>query len=594
MQTAETVLSVIHERGRQGLPLVRIYRQLFNQELYLYAYGRIYRNEGAMTPGTTPETVDSMSLAKIDTIIAQVRHERYRWTPVRRSYVEKKNSKQKRPLGLPTWSDKLLQEVIRLILEAYYEPQFSQYSHGFRPRRGCHTALREIYDHWTGTAWFIEGDIHACFDSLNHDVLLSKMGESIHDNRFLRLISNLLKAGYLENWKYNATLSGCPQGSIVGPILSNIYLNSLDKYVEEILLPKHNRGKRRRYNPVYNNLSSNARYHARKGHKEKAKALRKQLQTVPSIDPNDTNYRRLRYIRYADDWLLGFCGPRNEAEEIKLELKQFLQESLKLELSESKTLITNARKEAARFLGYEVITIQENYLRDKNGRRSTNGTIGLKVPVDIITAKCRSYMRKGKAIHLKIRTHDTDFSIIEQYQQEYRGIIEYYRLAYNLHRFSRLRHTMEQSLTKTLAHKLQISVPKVYKRYQTMIQTPDGPRKGLQVSIEREGKQPLVATWGGISLKRNMETVLEDNPPLVWNKATEIVQRLLADRCELCGTTGQCEVHHIRKLKDLKQKGRSEKPQWVQIMAARRRKTLVVCRKCHKNIHARRLTNNTS
>jgi len=589
MQTAETILNVIHERGRRGLPLERIYRQLFNRELYLLAYGRIYSNKGAMTPGATAETVDGMSQAKIETIIEQLRYERFRWTPVRRSYVEKKNSTKKRPLGVPTWSNKLLQEVIRLILEAYYEPQFSQYSHGFRPKRGCHTALREIYDTWTGTAWFIEGDIRACFDSLDHDILLSIISKDIHDNRFIQLVSNLLKAGYLEDWKYNVTLSGCPQGSIVSPVLSNIYLHRLDKYVKEVLLPKYNRGKRRKYNPVYNNLISNHRYHVKQGHKEKAAKLRKQLHAMPSVDSNDPDYRRLRYIRYADDWLLGFCGPRNEAEEIKQELGQYLRETLKLELSEAKTLITHARTETARFLGYEIETIQEDQLRNKKGHRTINGKIGLKVPRDVIKDKMKRYMRNGKAIHLAIRLHHTDFSIVEKYQQEYRGLVEYYRFAYNLHQFNHLRYIMEQSLTKTLAHKLKISVPKVYKRYKAVLETPNGSRKGLKVVIEREGKKPLIATWGGISLKWRVDGVLDDNPPIVWNQRTEIVERLLADRCELCGATGNCEVHHIRALKDLKRKGRSEKPLWVQIMAARQRKTLVVCKSCHYDIHAGRI-----
>src|SRR5215467_6712896 len=207
MQNAAIYLGLIRERGRRGLPLERVYRQLFNRELYLLAYGKLYRNAGAMTPGTTPETVDGMSLAKIDAIIEAVRSERYRWTPVRRLYIEKKRSKKKRPLGLPSWSDKLLQEVIRLILDAYFEPRFSDRSHGFRAGRGCHTALREVYDTWAGTTWFLEGDSSACFDSLDHEILLSALADHIHDARLLRLVRRLLDAGYLEEWKWHATLS---------------------------------------------------------------------------------------------------------------------------------------------------------------------------------------------------------------------------------------------------------------------------------------------------------------------------------------------------------------------------------------------------
>ncbi len=184
MREAETILNIIRERGRRGLPLERVYRLLFNPKLYLKAYGKIYRNDGAMTPGSTGEIVDGMSLAKIEAIIAALRHERYRWKPARRVYIEKPRSKKKRPLGLPTWSDKLLQETIRLILEAYYEPRFSGRSHGFRPGRGCHTALTEVQRTWKGTAWFIEGDISDCFGSLDHEVLLSILSEKIHDGRF--------------------------------------------------------------------------------------------------------------------------------------------------------------------------------------------------------------------------------------------------------------------------------------------------------------------------------------------------------------------------------------------------------------------------
>ena len=213
MQSAEAVLGVLRERGRKGLPCNELYRQLFNPQLYLLAYGRIYSNHGAMTPGPTQETADGMTIEKIERIIDAMRHERYRFSPARRIYIPKKSGKL-RPLGLPSWSDKLVGEVVRLLLEAYYEPQFSGHSHGFRPGRGCHTALREVADAWTGTTWFIEGDIPDCFGSLDHSVLESILSEKIHDDRFLRLVRNMLSAGYLEDWRWNATLSGAPQGSL--------------------------------------------------------------------------------------------------------------------------------------------------------------------------------------------------------------------------------------------------------------------------------------------------------------------------------------------------------------------------------------------
>jgi group II intron reverse transcriptase/maturase len=250
MQNAETVLGVLRERGRRGLPLDELYRQLFNPQLYLLAYGRIYSNKGAMTPGPDAETADGMTMAKIERIIDAVRHERYRFRPVRRHYIPKKDGKQ-RPLGLPSWSDKLLGEVVRLLFEAYYEPQFSDHSHGYRPGQGCHTALREVAVTWTGTTWFIEGDISRCFDRLDHQVMLETLGEKIHDARLLRLVSQMLRAGYLEDWVWNATLSGAPQGGVLSPCLSNIYLDRLDRFVETALTPGYTRGVRRNSNPEY-------------------------------------------------------------------------------------------------------------------------------------------------------------------------------------------------------------------------------------------------------------------------------------------------------------------------------------------------------
>src|SRR5262245_39699328 len=255
MQSAETVLGVLRERGGRGLPCEQLYRQMFNPQLYLLAYGRIYANAGAMTPGASRETVDGMSLGKIGRIIDAMRHERYRFSPARRVLIPKKNGKM-RPLGLPTWSDKLVGEVVRLLLEVYYEPTFSDRSHGFRPRRGCHTALREVDHTWTGTSWFIEGDIADCFGSLDHEVLLSFLDEKIQDQRFLRLLRNMLKAGYLEDWRWGATLSGAPQGGAASPILSNIYLHKLDEFVETVLIPEYTRGKRRARNPAYLDLQT--------------------------------------------------------------------------------------------------------------------------------------------------------------------------------------------------------------------------------------------------------------------------------------------------------------------------------------------------
>ena len=589
MQRAVALMEVIHERGKKGLPLERLYRHLFNSELYLRAYGKIYRNDGSMTPGVNGETVDGMSLKKIQAIIDALRNERYRWAPARRVYIDKKGVPGKRrPLGLPSWSDKLLQEVIRSLLEAYYEPQFSDHSHGFRPGKGCHTALAEVSDSWRGTTWFVEGDISQCFDRLDHAVLRAILAEDIHDNRFLRLIDGLLQAGYLEEWRYHETLSGAPQGGVLSPLLSNIYLNRLDRYVETELLPVYNRGARRKPYLPYMRMHKAVWKLEKKGKREGTRQMRRQLQQLPSRDPQDPEFRRLHYVRYADDWLLGFTGTRREAEDIKGKIAEFLGDHLKLGLSERKTLITHARTEAARFLGYEIVVHSNDAKHDRNGHRSINGQIGLKVPMDVVRAKRQPYLRRGKPAAVLARAHDSDFRIVTRYQAEFRGIAEYYQLAYNRHRLGLLRYVMERSMTKTLGHKNKISVNKVWNRYRATWQTPAGPRRGLQVTVERgDGKRPLVARWGGISLaRRTTKVVLKDALPEIWRRRqAELIDRLMSGRCELCQSPTDVEVHHVRRLQDLHPGNRAAQPDWALRMAARHRKTLVVCRNCHDGIH---------
>jgi len=541
-----------------------------------------------MTKGVTTETVDGMSEEKIAGIIALLREEKYRWTPVRRVYIEKQNSTKQRPLGIPTWSDKLLQEVIRLILEAYFEPQFADHSHGFRPARGCGTVIREIYYAWRGTTWFIEGDIKGCFDTIDHTVLLSTIAEHVHDNRFLRLIGGLLKAGYLEDWRYSKTLSGTPQGGVLSPLLANIYLDRLDHYITDTLIPRYTSGARRKHNPIYRRLSGQARRLERAGRHEEAKAIRKETNVMPSLVTNDPDYRRLRYVRYADDFLLGFVGTHEEAEGIKADIQAYLRETLKLTLSEEKTLITHGRTGKARFLGYEV-SIADKDDKKTAGQRSINGTVILTVPQEVIRQKCSRYMQDNRPTSRKELLINDAFSITAQFQAEYRGLVNYYRMAHNLARLGILKWTMEQALTKTLAEKFRTSVPDVYRRYHARLRRDNGkPCKGLQVVIERPGRKPLVATWGGITLARAMVNHLPDTPHQVWGGRTELVKRLQAEACELCGSSAGINVHHIRKLADLRKHGQTP-PRWVETMAARRRKTMILCRTCHTDLHAGRL-----
>jgi group II intron reverse transcriptase/maturase len=585
MQSAETVLDVYRERGRRGLPVERVYRQLYNPQLFLIAYANLYGNAGAMTPGTTEETVDAMSMTKIENTIAQLRKERYRWKPVRRANVPKKNG-QIRPLGIPTWSDKLVQEVIRLLLEAYYEPQFSDHSHGFRPRRGCHTALLEATRNGKGTKWFIEGDIEGCFDNIDHEVLLSILREKIHDNRFLRLIENLLKAGYCEWWRYWPSYSGTPQGGVISPLLANIYLDQLDQFAEQTLLPAYKRGEQRRRNPEWNKATCRVYRYRKQGQYEEARKWDKIRHSIPSCDTNDPGFRRLHYVRYADDFLLCFAGPKREAEGIKNQLKHFLSETLKLELSEEKTLITHATTRRARFLGYEIYSQHCDTWRDRRKVRTVNGVLALRIPRDVIDTACARYMKRGKPTHRPEMAGDSDYDIVRQFQWHYAGLVNYYLLAHNIGAMSKLRWIMESSLLRTLANKHKTSVGKLWRKHKDKVQTPYGPRRCVTATHPRPGKEPLVARFGGIPLRRQKDAVLRDRVPIRRPRRTELIKRLLADQCEVCGSTEQVEVHHVRKLADIKKKGRRELPDWAKIMIVRRRKTLVVCHACHTAIHA--------
>lgn len=592
MQNAESLRDIYRKRGERGLPLERVYRQLFNPELYLRAYGKIYRNAGAMTKGSTDDTVDGMSLSKIRRIIDLLRREKYRWSPARRLEIPKPKGGT-RPLGLPTWSDKLLQEVLRSLLEAYYEPRFSNHSHGFRPCRAPVTALGEIERTWQGTVWFIEGDISKCFDSFDHDVLLSILRRDIKDERLIRLIEHLLKAGYFADWRFNDTLSGTPQGGIISPLLSNIYLNEMDGFVENTLIPEYTRGARRRYNKEYAAVTERIQRAKKRGDWAKVVEMRRYRRTLPSKDPFEAAYRRLRYVRYADDFLLSFAGPKIEAEAIRDKLSAFLEQHLKLNLSSSKTLITHAVDEKAHFLGYDITITRCHHLLAANGKRGTNGHICFLMPGGVAKAVDRDHRRNGKIAKKSALLQDTDYTILQRFQSVYRGIYNYFRLATDVSRqMSRVRRVLEESLVKTLAGKYRSTVRRMYKRYRSI--SPDG-LKQLQVVVAREGKRPLVATFGGFHVNRVRvgDTALPDiSLRQAWykfaNRRVELVTRLLTDQCELCGATGSVEVHHIHKLSDIDRPGRRPRTNAEISMAARRRKTLVVCVSCHHEIHAGR------
>jgi group II intron reverse transcriptase/maturase len=604
MQKAEIVLSMLGQRAKEDSTFVfdRLYRNLFNPDFYLLAYNNIYDKEGNLTEGTDQVTIDGFNMRLVEKLIEEMKTETYRPKAVRRVSIPKKNGKL-RALVAPSFRDKLVQEVVRLILQAIYEPVFLDSSHGFRPGRSCHTALVQIKTTCRGTNWAIEGDIKGFFEHISFDKLLEILARKIQDGRFLNLIRLFLNAGYMENGRIFHPLTGTPQGGIVSPILANIYLHELDVFMERLCQKYSTDAKERQHYEPYRRLNME-RFHARKrGDYQRAEELIQQMRTLPSRDPCDPHYIRIKYTRYADDFLVMIIGSKSLSVQIRDEISDFLSTELQLQLSAEKTLITNLGERPARFLGYEIAKTRENTALTENTlgvkKRAANETIQLLVPGEVINEKLKPFVKKGKAVHHNARINDPILDILMQYNAEIRGLYNYYCLATDVStKINKFRYYHYTSLEKTIARKEKCSVAQVIEKYGVEVKRKQGTgtRKLLGVTYEtKAGKKTL--TYFNESLKKKDQPDTGPGGLGIWDKPIlkrhQILKRLTADTCELCGkpwdSTNTLEVHHVRKLKDVKQKyaRRGQHiPQWVLRMSSLRRKTLVVCQKCHDEIRA--------
>ena len=593
MKPTMEILTKLQENSKKNHDEVftRLYRYLLRPDIYYVAYQHLYSNKGAGTKGVTDDTADGFSEIYIENIIEALKNEMYQPKPVRRTYIKKSNGKM-RPLGLPVFTDKLIQEAIRMILEAIYEPIFSDYSHGFRPVRSCHTALAQIKKEFTGARWFIEGDIKGCFDNINHAVLVEIINQKIKDARFLKLIRSFLKAGYMEDWKYHETYSGCPQGGIISPILANIYLNELDRRVMEIK-KEFNVATKARYTPEYtklvglrqrlHNKIKNSNGIEREKLIEEYKTATAQMLKLPAKQCDD---KKIKYVRYADDFLIAVNGNRQDCEKIKQELTEFISTTLKMELSQEKTLITHSNT-PARFLGYDVRVRRDQQIKPKGKfkTRSMNNKVELSIPFkDKIEkflfsngiVKQRSDNGKLEPIHRPQLLNRTDLEIVTIYNAELRGICNYYGLASNFNKLIYFNYLMEYSCLKTLAGKHRSKVSKIRAMYK------DGTGKWAIPYETKTGiKKMYFANYADCKGKKFTDIV----PQTAKNYSHDVTileSRLKAKICEVCGCTesDRYEIHHVNKVKNLK--GKSE---WEKIMIAKRRKTIVVCHKCHMAIH---------
>jgi len=597
MRSPERVLNSLNEHSKDSsYKFERLYRILFNEELFYVAYQKIASNGGSTTKGSDGRSIDEMSLARIETLIASLKDESYQPHPSRRVHIPKKNGKT-RPLGIPAFEDKLVQEVVRMILEAIYEGHFETTSHGFRPKRSCHTALLHIQKTFSGAKWFIEGDIKGFFDNIDHDVLVGILRERISDDRFIRLIRKFLKAGYVEDWTFHNTYSGMPQGGIVSPILANIYLDKLDKYVKEYI--RHfDMGTKRRPGKESNDLANERKRTVRKLKKikdgtEKAalvarlKAIEQERAAFPNGDEMDESYRRLKYIRYADDFILGVIGSKEEAQRIKEDIKSFLSASLALELSEEKTLITHTGK-SAKFLGYEITVTRDNHQR-RDVRGCLRRTYGKRVRLNVSMATLRDKLLEYGAMEIKLRNgkevwkpkcrsgliFNDDLEILDRYNRETVGFCNYYLIANNCVVLHNFRYIMEYSMYKTFAGKYRSTVRKINKKYRY--------NKLFTVKYEQKGAIKS-RTFYKTSFKRRTTAFngsCDIEPYSIADVSrTNLTDRLKAEKCELCGATGKLIMHHVRNLKDLK-----GKESWERLMSARKRKTIALCPSCHRLRH---------
>ena len=599
MRNSTNVLNSLYKHCKDlDYKYERLYRILYNKDMYAVAYQRIAPKQGNMTAGTDGKTIDGMSIERIDRLIESLKDESYQPKPSRREYIPKKNGKM-RPLGIPSIEDKLLQEVVRMILEAIYEGQFSDCSHGFRPQRSCHTAMEQISKSFCGAKWYIEGDIKGFFDNINHDVMIKILEKRIGDCRFIRLIRKFLNAGYIEDWQYFKSYDGTPQGGIISPILANIYLDQLDKYMEEYA-SKFDKGVRKEVSKLYRH------YQRKKGRakvalkkaktaEERNEALRlvkmydSLMMVTPAKNEGDTNYKRLKYVRYADDFLCGVIGSREDAIKIKADIKEYLESKLRLELSEEKTLVTYSNN-PAKFLGFEIRNRKcAETRRDTLGRkkRSRNKTVEIRIPKDTVKKKLLDYdvveikKHNGKEIWKpKARPElnfNDDLEILQRYNSEIRGFYNYFGIGVNCAKqMNNFGYIMEYSMYKNIAAKYRSKFTKICRKYN---------KHGIfTVSYQGKKGNTIEAKFynGGFKrLKPSKDSRISTLPNFIMHASTtSLMDRLKAQKCELCGATDRLEMHHVRKLKGLK-----GKEPWERMMIARRRKTIALCSSCHKKVH---------
>lgn len=609
-RTSNALTGISKATLQKGVRIKHLFRIMTHYpELWMEAYANIYANKGAVTRGVDNNTLDGMCQDRISNLISLLKDGRYKPGPVKRVYIPKKNGKR-RPLGVPSGDDKLVQEVVRILLEVVYEPVFSDRSHGFRPQRSCHTALDQVHHHWKGTKWIVDMDIRGFYDNIDHDKMIEILEKKIDDREFIALIRNFLRAGYLEEWKFHASYSGTPQGGICSPILANIFLNELDEFIGK-MTAEFNKGRKRKRNPAYYCMQEKILRRRRllrsleeSGEslplviselKKELQSLEEQRRSMPSFDVEDEGFKRLHYVRYADDFALGIIGPKTDAHSTAEQIREFLKQELHLDVAEEKSGIHHIQK-GFDFLGHHIWRAVKNDrtrrkrfgIRDDGTnyygtQRTLTSQIQLQLPLEKVWAFCRDrkYLWYGTIPHKRLDLiHLSDYEIVATINAEMRGFANFYAMTPRRNLYI-LEWAATSCLFKTLADKHKTSSQQIRRQMKQADEH--------VLRYELNGKQRQLTVFKIKHAKRSDGTAVNreaDTRPLtcLFRGRTEITQRMSAGECEYCGKQGgYFEVHHVRKLKDVMSK--KDRTPWETVMCQRKRKTLVLCVDCHKQLH---------